>query len=92
MGGNPTVLDAAASIKVPVLGLFGGADEGIPANEVQTLDETLEKVAVEHEIEIYPGATHSFFDRRWTEFADASADAWVRILRFIVSHSQAKAA
>ena len=92
MGGNPTVLDAASAIKVPVLGLFGGADEGIPASEVETLDQTLTKAGVAHEIEIYPGATHSFFDRRWTEFADASADAWVRILRFIAGHSQARAA
>jgi carboxymethylenebutenolidase len=31
----------------------------------------------------YDGAPHSFFDRKQEEFADASADAWERTLRFI---------
>ena len=38
---------------------------------------------VEHELVVYDGAPHSFFDRRYTEFADASADAWERVLAFI---------
>jgi len=42
---------------------------------------------VEHEIVVYPGATHSFFDRRATEFAEASADAWKRVLGFIAAHT-----
>jgi carboxymethylenebutenolidase len=86
-GGNPTVLELAGSIKVPVLGLFGGADQGIPASDVEELDRTLDNTGMDHEIVIYPGATHSFFDRRWTEFADASADAWQRILTFIQTYT-----
>jgi len=30
-----------------------------------------------------PGATHSFFDRKQTEFAEASADAWRRVQAFV---------
>lgn len=41
-----TVLESADKIKVPVLGLFGGADQGIPAEQVQQLDEQLDKVDV----------------------------------------------
>ncbi|MDB5058307.1 MAG: dienelactone hydrolase family protein [Chloroflexi bacterium] len=88
IGGN-TTLDRAASITVPVLGLFGGADQGIPTSEVETLDQILDSTGVEHEIVIYPGAPHSFFDRRWTDFADASADAWKRITGFVERHSTA---
>ena len=84
---GPTVLERADTIKVPVLGLFGGADPGIPANQVEQLDQALDRAGVEHEIVIYPGAPHSFFDRRWTDFADASADAWKRILGFLKAHS-----
>lgn len=81
-----TVLEAARLVKTPVLGLFGGADPGIPAEQVQALDQALDQAGVEHEIVIYPGAPHSFFDRRATDFAEASADAWKRVLGFIGAH------
>ena len=83
-----TVLEIADTIKVPVLGLFGGADQGIPQEQVQQFDEELDKTNVKHEIVIYPGAPHSFFDRKYTEFAQESADAWQRILGFIEEQSQ----
>ena len=85
--GGPTVLESAAAISCPVLGLFGGADQGIPVSQVEQLDQILDTTGVKHEIVIYPGAPHSFFDRRWAEHADASADAWTRILGFIASHT-----
>ncbi|HZR42235.1 MAG TPA: dienelactone hydrolase family protein [Ktedonobacteraceae bacterium] len=81
--GKGTVLEEAVNEKYPVLGLFGGADQGIPVDQVHALDEALDKAGVEHEIVIYPGAPHSFFDRRATDFADASTDAWKRVLAFI---------
>jgi carboxymethylenebutenolidase len=83
-----TVLTAAEKIHYPVLGLFGGADQNIPQEQVQQLDEQLDKAGVEHEIVSYPGAPHSFFDRRDTDFADASADAWKRVLAFIAAHTK----
>ncbi|MDQ6660100.1 MAG: dienelactone hydrolase family protein, partial [Chloroflexota bacterium] len=81
-----TAIQAAEHIKYPVLDLFGGADPAIPPEAVQALDEALDKAGVEHEIVVYPDAPHSFFDRRSTEFADASADAWQRVLGFIAAH------
>jgi carboxymethylenebutenolidase len=84
--GRGTVLDLAEQVKYPVLGLFGGADQNIHTDQVHTLDEKLDQAGVEHEIIIYPGAPHSFFDRRATEFADASADAWKRVLGFVAAH------
>ncbi len=81
-------LQAAAGTKTPVLGLFGGADQGIPVDQVETLDRELDQTGVEHAIVIYPGAPHSFFDRRATEFAEASADAWRRVLGFVAAHSR----
>jgi carboxymethylenebutenolidase len=41
---------------------------------------------------IYPGAPHSFFDRRADEFGDASADAWTQVLRFIGTQAGSGAA
>lgn len=77
------VLEFASSITVPVLDLFGGADQGIPASDIEVFKERLSSAGVPHEIEVYEGAPHSFFDRRWAEHAAACADAWQRVLAFL---------
>ncbi len=84
-GEKRTALEQAGKARYPVLGLFGGADQGIPPEQVQQLDRQLANAGVQREIVTYPGAPHSFFDRRYEEFADASADAWKRILNFIAT-------
>ena len=86
-GTNGTVLEESVHAQNPFLGLFGGADQGIPPEQVHTLDENLDQAGVEHEIVIYEGAPHSFFDRRATEYAEASSDSWKRLLAFIQKHS-----
>ena len=88
--GKGPVLQAAQHVKYPVLGFFGGADQNIPVEQVQELDKALDQAGVEHEIVIYPGAPHSFFDRRFAEFAQESEDAWRRMLGFITAHTSAQ--
>jgi carboxymethylenebutenolidase len=78
-----TPVDVAPSVRTPVLGLFGGSDPGIPPEHVQALDAALDQAGVPHEIIVYPGAPHSFFDRKAADFADESRDAWQRLLAFI---------
>ena len=90
--GNGTLLDQAGSIRTPALGLFGGADQGIPAEQVEEFDRRLDAAGVAHKIVIYPGAPHSFFDRRFAEFAEASADAWDRVRTFIAAQAAPVAA
>ena len=80
---RPKPIDAAARYNAPVLSIFGGADEGIPPEDIKAFDEALKKAGKSHEQHVYPGAPHSFFDRKQTEFADASADAWKRTKDFI---------
>jgi len=82
-GSKGSTLEQAAKIRYPVLGLFGGADQGIPASDIDQLDQQLDTAHVPHHIVTYDGAPHSFFDRRYAEYADASADAWTRMLNFI---------
>lgn len=82
-----TPLEVAPNLRCPVLGLFGGADPGIPADQVAELDQALDQAEVEHTIVTYPGAPHSFFDRRMADYAEASADAWKRVLSFISTHA-----
>jgi carboxymethylenebutenolidase len=81
--GAPAPLALAAQTRCPVLGLFGGADAAIPADEVEAFDRGLDESGVEHEIVTYPGAPHSFFDRAQAEHAEASEDAWRRVLAFL---------
>ena len=65
---------------------MGGADQGIPAEDVEAFEQALSAAGAEHELVTYPGAPHSFFDRKQNELADASADAWDRVLAFIARH------
>ena len=82
-----TPMDVAPSARTPVLGLFGGADAGIPPEQVQALDAALDQAGVDHTIVVYPNAPHSFFDRKAEEFADESRDAWQRLLGFIAART-----
>ncbi|OQY90372.1 MAG: hypothetical protein B6D41_09820 [Chloroflexi bacterium UTCFX4] len=82
-GADGTALQEAHKIHYPTLGLFGGDDPGIPHEQIVQLDGELDKANVEHKIVIYENAPHSFFDRKQTEWAEASANAWERVLGFI---------
>jgi len=80
----------AGELEAPILALMGGADEGIPVSDVKEFERALEGAGVEHEIAIYEGAPHSFFDRKFEEFADDSDDAWRRVISFIEQYGGAK--
>jgi carboxymethylenebutenolidase len=73
----------AAELECPILALQAGADQNISAEANAAFDEALAAAGVEHEVVTYDGAPHSFFDRSYEEHADASADAWGRVLEFI---------
>jgi carboxymethylenebutenolidase len=81
--GLPAPADAARRFDCPVLAIYGGADQGIPHEAVAQFDDALASAGVRHRSITYPGAPHSFFDRRATEFADASEDAWRQVLDFM---------
>jgi len=84
---GPGPLERASELAVPILALMGGDDPGIPLEDVEAFRRALEEAGVEHEVVVYDGAPHSFFDRKHEEFANASADAWRRTLDFIERQS-----
>src|SRR5499426_3330673 len=86
---RPKPIDAVTSYKCPVLSIFGGADPGIPQSAVDDFDAALKKAKVKHDSTVYPNAPHSFFDRKQTEFAEASADAWKRVQAFVRQNTKA---
>jgi carboxymethylenebutenolidase len=81
--GSPGPIQRVGEIEAPILGLQGGDDPAIPVEESEAFDRALEGAGVEHEIVVYPGAPHSFFDRKYEEFAADSEDAWNRVLAFL---------
>ena len=84
--------DRAPRMKAPILGLFGGADPGIPPSDIDAFREALRRAHIPHGIRVYPGAPHSFFDRTFAEHRDACDDAWRRVLAFMKDPDAAKAA
>jgi carboxymethylenebutenolidase len=82
----PGVIERVADIECPILALLGGADAGIPPEDVAPFDTALTAADIPHEIVFYDGAPHSFFDRNQTEFAAASRNAWHRTLGFIATY------
>jgi carboxymethylenebutenolidase len=80
-------IERAGDMRCPVLGLFGGADQAIPVEQVKDFDGALAHAGIEHEIHVYPDAPHSFFDRRFADHAEASEDAWRRMLSFLDRHA-----
>jgi carboxymethylenebutenolidase len=82
---RPNLVERADEIVLPVLGLFGGDDANIPAEDIAGFDAGLERGGIDHEVVTYPGAPHSFFDKKQGEFAEASTDAWTRVLDFLAA-------
>ena len=89
---EPGPIGRAAEMQAPILALQAGADEHISAEINLAFDRALTAAGLEHEIVTYDGAPHSFFDRRQDEFAEASEDAWERVLSFLERHAVRSAA
>ncbi len=87
--GAPGPTQRAAELAAPILALQAGDDQNILPEHNAAFDAALTAAGVEHELVVYEGAPHSFFDRRFEEYAGQSADAWERTLAFIEKHTPA---
>ena len=85
--GSAGPIDRIAEIECPILALQAGADRNITAEDNAAFERALTEAGIEHEIVTYDGAPHSFFDRKQSEFQEASADAWRRTLLFVDAHA-----
>jgi carboxymethylenebutenolidase len=81
--GSPGAAQRARELQAPILALMAGDDQSITAADIAAFEEALDAAGVEHEVVTYPGAPHSFFDRRQEQFAEASDDAWRRVIAFV---------
>lgn len=84
-----TPIDVAGQLNAPVLGLYGGADQGIPLELVERLRAALFAFGKEKEsiIHVYDGMPHAFnADYRPSYRKEAAEDGWKRMLAWFKKH------
>src|SRR5712692_9814670 len=80
-------LDVAASLKVPVLGLYGADDQGIPLDTVEQMRAALKAVGNPSEIVVYPNTPHGFHaDYRASYRKEQAEDGWKRLQAWFKQH------
>jgi len=73
-----------------VLGLYGGADQGIPVADVEKMRQALKDAGKPGELHVYDGAPHAFHaDYRTSYRAEAAKDGWQRCLAWFKKHGVA---
>jgi carboxymethylenebutenolidase len=83
-GANPRPLEAVARL-CPVVGSY--PDNDFTTSHGQKLDVELDTREIPHDIKIYPGAKHSFFNDQGRNYnASAAQDSWQRVLAFFKEH------
>jgi len=83
-------IDIAASLKVPVLGLYGGDDQGIPLDTVEQMRKALQEAGSPSEIVVYPNTPHGFYaDYRASYRREQAEDGWRRLQAWFKQHGVA---
>ena len=83
----PALIDGAATMETPWLGLFGDRDEGIPVDDVEQLRKALTDAPVPADVVRYADADHGFHcDARDVFSEAAAADAWSRTIEWFGHH------
>lgn len=76
--------DQLATLQMPILGLFGAEDSGIPVEDVRRFEQMLDELGKDAEIVIYEGAGHAFANPTGQNFQpEAAEDAWRRTVEFL---------
>jgi len=80
-------VDVAKDLHAPVLGLYGGKDQGIPLDTVEKMRAAIKDAGKKSEIIVYPDAGHGFnADYRPSYDKTASQDAWAKMLKWFKDH------
>jgi carboxymethylenebutenolidase len=85
---NP--IDIAASLKVPVLGLYGGKDNGISQESLEKMKEALAKGNSGSQIVVFPNSGHAFHADYRPSYVEADAkEGWSKCLAWFKTHGLA---
>ena len=83
-------VDVAADLKAPVLGLYGGADQGIPVATIDRMKEACRAAGKTCEFVVFPDAPHAFHaDYRPSYRAEPAQDGWNRLQGWFRQHGVA---
>ena len=78
--GDKSALDVVKDLKAPVLGLYGGADPGIPIDSVNKMRDALRAAKKPGDLIVYPDTPHGFnADYRPSYRKEAAEDGWKRL-------------
>src|SRR5690606_16635746 len=81
--------DRLATLDVPILGLFGAEDQGIPLEQVRAFEAALDALGKDAEVHVYEGANHAFANPSGERYdAEAAEDAWAKTTAFLTEHLQ----
>jgi carboxymethylenebutenolidase len=79
-----------AQLEMPVLGLFGAEDEGIPVESVREFESVMKELDKDVTVQVYEGANHAFANPTGDRYdAEAAEDAWSRTTAFLEQHLHA---
>ena len=83
-------IDLAAEMKAPVLGLYGGADAGIPNDTVASMEAALKAANKPSQIVLYPDTPHAFHADYRPSYRKAQAeDGWQKMQAWFKQHGVA---
>lgn len=83
-------IDIAAGLKVPILGLYGGKDDGIKQDSINQMQAMLAQGSSRSEFVVYPDAGHAFYADYRPSYVEAAArDGWQRCLNWLKTHGVA---
>ncbi|GJE68678.1 dienelactone hydrolase family protein [Methylorubrum podarium] len=83
-------VDVAAELKAPVLGLYGGADQGIPVATIDRMKEACRAAAKTCDFVVFPDAPHAFHaDYRPSYRAEPAQEGWKRLQDWFRQHGVA---
>jgi carboxymethylenebutenolidase len=79
-------VDVAGELDAPVLGLYGGEDQGIPVATVERMQLALRDAGSASEILLYPDAPHAFHaDYRPSYRREPAEDGWNRLRKWFIT-------
>lgn len=80
-----------SKLRMPILGLFGAKDQGIPVTSALAFLKALQELGNPAEVHIYENADHAFANPSGGNYqADAAEDAWKRTTAFLAKHLKGK--